>query len=1088
MALTQEQVSQLYVALFGRASEGAGNKGWIDKGLNQVETANEMIASDAAKDYFGGELTNLDFVTFIYANTLGFTHDEEGIANWTAKLDAGISRGELVVDMITAALSPEFEGSAPQNQLLNRIEVSNYMATNVENVAPENVASTQFVSERYPDAGLDVTDSASTLTAAEKIIDEMKDAPVPVPGEEYSLEVTQDKITGTAKDDLFIADVVQNQNGAQVNTLGSGDIINGGAGNDTLDATLIAAYNVAGKAMDITPTTKSVENIIINAQISDNNPEAAAAYVVANANLAAANANLTAAKAAGTPDAATIAAAQSAVDVAQAQVDALAGAAGDLVVLNARKMNGVEKISSKESDADLLVKNMTTNGVTGGTAAQTVEFAYSGNRDSKWSEADMTVFYDQDYLTRSSQEINALDLTLVNAINNAEGENPVEGFKAINFKVGNVDVSVDVSDIAEKTTGISSIYQDVANKINAKLDELGLDTVKATVLPETEVFFSINIPPFSAGSSAGFYNPIRITNLGEEALVGETIETSKLDYKTELNGVFNEVDTENNDTPVSINVDLEKVGLAGNGGALVIGSMNKSSDNKFDAKESTTDTVAGFDEFNVTVKGDKSKNSSLSALESTNNTLRKVTIDSKAGSTANLTIGNVNTNTAFGAAETLITDSASAANAFKDVQVMDASAFKGDLTLNAGITDEIIAKYLNNDDVTLYGLNDARTEVALFDYKGGSGNDELNIFIDEAALAKAFADTTDTDANTFKMNINGGAGNDEITVTFDDASALVTSIITNISINGGAGNDIIDISDALGAGAGDGTDATFVVEFNGNFGHDEIIGFNVGAVAVTNEVQSLDLTDLLAHAGETINVSVGDKAYSYTIASTSTTAQADALGFIEDILKGEGTTTATNDKDVYFGGAAAITAGVNALTTAAAPAGKNDYVGENIGTVKVEVLPAGHTAGSYDATSPIHSFVSTTTAQGGLFNGTGGTDVLDFSAYNVKGGVIVGATDATTGVVTASGTAVNVDVTELAKLGTAFIYLEQSVHDTDIYNAYLSQTTAAGTTTANLDFISGNASKGQLLGSINLQDETGLDIDVGTLVTTQLVF
>ena len=52
-ALTQTQVSQLYVSIFGRASEGEGNAYWVAKGATMASTATQMLGSPAAIAYFG---------------------------------------------------------------------------------------------------------------------------------------------------------------------------------------------------------------------------------------------------------------------------------------------------------------------------------------------------------------------------------------------------------------------------------------------------------------------------------------------------------------------------------------------------------------------------------------------------------------------------------------------------------------------------------------------------------------------------------------------------------------------------------------------------------------------------------------------------------------------------------------------------------------------------------------------------------------------------------------------------------------------------------------------------------------------------
>ncbi len=75
MALTQSEVSSLYVAIFNRASEGAGNEYWQNDQPDMVSTANTMLETSDAKDYFGSSLdTNQAFIEHIYKNTLNKTY------------------------------------------------------------------------------------------------------------------------------------------------------------------------------------------------------------------------------------------------------------------------------------------------------------------------------------------------------------------------------------------------------------------------------------------------------------------------------------------------------------------------------------------------------------------------------------------------------------------------------------------------------------------------------------------------------------------------------------------------------------------------------------------------------------------------------------------------------------------------------------------------------------------------------------------------------------------------------------------------------------------------------------------------------
>jgi hypothetical protein len=176
--LSQTEISQLYVAIFNRASEGEGNHYWQTLELDMATTADVMLETDAAKNYFGANLdTNQAFIEHIYFNTLNktFAQDPDGIAYWVGLLDGGSSRGSVVASLVSvigdyAPDGPRYNPSdtaaiAAYNQFTNRKTVSDYMADTVEKNPADWEISTKFGS-----SGLNVTDSDSSVTMAKGII------------------------------------------------------------------------------------------------------------------------------------------------------------------------------------------------------------------------------------------------------------------------------------------------------------------------------------------------------------------------------------------------------------------------------------------------------------------------------------------------------------------------------------------------------------------------------------------------------------------------------------------------------------------------------------------------------------------------------------------------------------------------------------------------------------------------------------------------------------------------------------------------------------------------------------------------------
>jgi len=249
MALTQTEVSELYVAIFNRASEGEGNKYWQTNQPDMVTTANVMLATDAAKSYFGSSLdTAQAFIEHIYKNTLNktVTDDPDGIAYWVNELSTK-SRGEVVVALINAAKLPENKGDA-QDQFNNRVAVSNHMADTVETAPADYATSTVFATSGT--TGLVVTNDSATVTSADAAIDALANPAI-------ALTVDPDTLTDqlTTGDDTIDASTV-------LDSLNGGDIIidNSTTDNDTLNAKITA------QTTPIAPTIVNIENINLDLQ------------------------------------------------------------------------------------------------------------------------------------------------------------------------------------------------------------------------------------------------------------------------------------------------------------------------------------------------------------------------------------------------------------------------------------------------------------------------------------------------------------------------------------------------------------------------------------------------------------------------------------------------------------------------------------------------------------------------------------------------------------------------------------------------------------------------------------------------------
>ncbi|MFT5660603.1 MAG: hypothetical protein ACI9TV_001245 [Sulfurimonas sp.] len=167
MALTQTQISELYVAIFNRASEGEGNTYWQNIGMTSELTADAMLATSDAQSYFGSSLdSNQAFIEHIYANTLNKTieDDAEGIAYWTDLLDNGATRGEVVTGLVEAiysyADSTDPVTEAAYTQFVNRVAVSDFTADIMQAAPSDYAVSTSF------NGDIPVSDDPQTVSDA----------------------------------------------------------------------------------------------------------------------------------------------------------------------------------------------------------------------------------------------------------------------------------------------------------------------------------------------------------------------------------------------------------------------------------------------------------------------------------------------------------------------------------------------------------------------------------------------------------------------------------------------------------------------------------------------------------------------------------------------------------------------------------------------------------------------------------------------------------------------------------------------------------------------------------------------------------
>jgi hypothetical protein len=230
MAITvamRTEVSQLYVALFGRAPDADGLGYWtqrVDSGDSMTTIANAMYGTDPARAYFPLFLTNQEIIASFYLNVLGRPADAEGLAYWTAQLNAtGATPGSVISTMINVVANyvalggTDPAGLTSASLFNNKVAVAQYYGEHSGNIADATVVL----------AG--VTADASTVTAVEAQIDT---GAIGQSGITAALTTGADLVNGTTAGDT-VTGVFGNVANATYN---AGDVIDLGAGStDTLN-------------------------------------------------------------------------------------------------------------------------------------------------------------------------------------------------------------------------------------------------------------------------------------------------------------------------------------------------------------------------------------------------------------------------------------------------------------------------------------------------------------------------------------------------------------------------------------------------------------------------------------------------------------------------------------------------------------------------------------------------------------------------------------------------------------------------------------------------------------------------------------
>ncbi|MFG6661360.1 DUF4214 domain-containing protein [Sulfitobacter sp. 915] len=258
-------IAALYAGYFNRAPDPEGLQFWIDQiddGREFNTIAEDFAASEEATSLYP-YLTAPDvaspstFITNVYQNLFNRAPDAEGLQFWTDVLNSGsVSVADMIEAIIEGAVDAPDATPATfdKTTLDNKVEVGLDFAADAANTSgfdfddADKSAATAVIDS--------VTNEEATVDAAKASTDAYLSG-TSNQGDTFTLTTEIDALTGSTADDTFTGVAGNFLNG----TFNTGDSINGGTGDDTLD--IIATPSVLGSP-SITPASMTgVENISV---------------------------------------------------------------------------------------------------------------------------------------------------------------------------------------------------------------------------------------------------------------------------------------------------------------------------------------------------------------------------------------------------------------------------------------------------------------------------------------------------------------------------------------------------------------------------------------------------------------------------------------------------------------------------------------------------------------------------------------------------------------------------------------------------------------------------------------------------------
>ena len=238
MAVYTAEIQKLYVAYFNRPADYEGLIHWekvLVANNGNVQAVSRFFAESAEyRDQNVGK-TNLQIVNQIYNNLFNRDADTTGLLFWAARL----SEGTFTVDQIVKVIADNASDTDAKDKTTYANKVAAATAFTAEvNTASEIIGYSGPAANAAAKIWLSTIGTAESLAAAtqpaalQATVTSVAQTGTQAGGQTSTLTKGLDNFTGTAGSDTFVASI--DDTNAELNTLSSIDIINGGTGTDFL--------------------------------------------------------------------------------------------------------------------------------------------------------------------------------------------------------------------------------------------------------------------------------------------------------------------------------------------------------------------------------------------------------------------------------------------------------------------------------------------------------------------------------------------------------------------------------------------------------------------------------------------------------------------------------------------------------------------------------------------------------------------------------------------------------------------------------------------------------------------------------------